>query len=173
MKLKSAVGVLDAMAEKVAKEQPHAKALKGAIHSCSFTRKKADSTTPQTVNAAEARTMRSIGIREVVGHRLKDIFDRLETGMIDRKEYQIFQISGDVVDQRQIGIARHYVVFDELLNVLQYVHASLLAECHGSLQETFLIYQVTSKNHYHFEKPESPIYTMTYTNRGQPSARHW
>ena len=52
MKLKSAVGVLDAMAEKVAKEQPHAK---GAIHSRRFTRKKADSTTPQTVNAAEAR----------------------------------------------------------------------------------------------------------------------
>ena len=55
MKLKSAVGVLDAMAEKVAKEQPHAKALKGAIHSRSFTRKKADSTTSHTVNAAEAR----------------------------------------------------------------------------------------------------------------------
>ena len=55
MKLKSAVGVLDAMAEKVAKEQPHAKALKGAIHSRRFTRKKADSTTPQTLNAAEAR----------------------------------------------------------------------------------------------------------------------
>ena len=55
MKLKSAVGVLDAMAEKVAKEQPHAKALKGAIHSRSFTRKKADSTTSHTVNAVEAR----------------------------------------------------------------------------------------------------------------------
>ena len=55
MKLKSAVGVLDAMAEKVAKEQPHAMTLKETIHSRSFTRKKADGTTPQTVNAAEAR----------------------------------------------------------------------------------------------------------------------
>ena len=55
MKLKSAVGVLDPMAEKVAKEQPHAAALKETIHSRSFTRKKADGTTPQAVNAAEAR----------------------------------------------------------------------------------------------------------------------
>ena len=43
------------MAEKVAKEQPHAMTLKETIHSRSFTRKKADGTTPQTVNAAEAR----------------------------------------------------------------------------------------------------------------------